>query len=400
VTAAEAELKKAEADLAVLRRPQQPPLAEALAAAQQGVVVARLNLEKVQGSADPAEVAAAQLELNKAVAELAGLQRPAQGPLPEEIAAAEQIIVAARAKVAKLIGPPNPADVTAARLDLDRAKADLRTLEFGPTPAGRAAGRQAVAAAKARLAQVLQPLRVEEIAARLEVAKAKAALVVLHARGGPGSSIDIRLARLKVKAARARLDSARVAQRLLTVRAPLGGTVTALLTARGAPVDASTPVVALADLENLAVSVDLSEFDAAKVRRGQKAVVNVDALGGKSFPGKVLFAALTGTDTGGVVTFPVRVALTRAAGLKPGMNVSVRIIVAQRADAVQVPLEAVSRDDENRPILTVIGGSGATSERRVKLGLANNKNVEIVTGLRAGERVELAESQASQGGEE
>jgi RND family efflux transporter MFP subunit len=400
VNAAEAELKRAEADLAVLRKAQQPPLAEALAAAQQAVVVARLNLEKVQGSPDPAQVAAAQLELNKALAELAGLQRPAQGPLPEEIAAAEKIIEAARAKLAKLIGPPNPPDVTAARLDLERAQADLRTLQAGPTPAGRAAAGEAVAAARARLQQVLQPGRLDVVLARLELAKANAAMAVLRTRGGPGSPIDIRLARLKVKSAQARVDSARSAQRLLTVRAPSDGTVTALLSAQGAPVDASTPIVTLADLAHLAVSVDLSEFDAAKVKRGQRTVVKVDALGGKAFPGKVVFAALTGTDNGGVVTFPVRVGLERAAGLKPGMNVSVRIIVAQRADAVQVPLEAVSHDDENRPILTVIDGSGATSERRVKLGLANNKNVEIVSGLRVGERVELAESQAGQGGEE
>ena len=112
----------------------------------------------------------------------------------------------------------------------------------------------------------------------------------------------------------------------------------------------------------------------------------------------MLFAALTGTDNAGVVTFPTRVGLTRSAGLKPGMNVSVRIIVAERRNVVAVPLEAVSRDDEDRPFVTVEPGSGRTSIRRVKLGLANNKNVEIVKGLRAGERVVLAESQG--GGEE
>jgi multidrug efflux pump subunit AcrA (membrane-fusion protein) len=80
------------------------------------------------------------------------------------------------------------------------------------------------------------------------------------------------------------------------------------------------------------------------------------------------------------------------------MNVSVHIVVAQRRDVVQVPLEAVSRDEDDNPIVTTIDSSGGAAPRKVKLGLANNKNVEIVRGLRAGDRIELPESQG--GGEE
>jgi multidrug efflux pump subunit AcrA (membrane-fusion protein) len=75
------------------------------------------------------------------------------------------------------------------------------------------------------------------------------------------------------------------------------------------------------------------------------------------------------------------------------MNVSVRIVVARRPDVVQVPLDAVLRDDEDRPFVNVVTPSGETAEREVQLGLANNRNVEIVEGLEAGERVEVAESE-------
>ena len=160
----------------------------------------------------------------------------------------------------------------------------------------------------------------------------------------------------------------------------------------GAPADATTPVVTVADLAHLAVNVDVSEFDAAQVREGLPATVRVDALGGKPFPGKVLFVGLTGVENGGVVTFPVRIGLTRIAGLKPGMNVSVRIVVAERRRVVHVPLEAVTRNDAGKPLVTVIDSSGQTSERRVTLGLANNKDVEIRHSLKARERVVLGGS--------
>jgi len=125
-----------------------------------------------------------------------------------------------------------------------------------------------------------------------------------------------------------------------------------------------------------------------------RAVVSVDALGGKSFRGKVLFAALTGTSTGGVVTFPVKVGIPQANGLRPGMNVSVRIIVARRHAVVRVPLGAVSRDEEDKAFVTVVDAKGTTSARLVTLGLTGNESVEIVRGLRAGERVVLPETQA------
>ncbi len=402
VSAATAELRKAEADLAALLRPPAGPLPEEIAAAQRAVTVAKENLADAQAAVppDPAAIRAAQLELDRAVAELAVLLRPPAAPSAEEIAAARAAVEAARRKLVKLLSPPSPADVTAARLELERARAELRALEAGPSHAALAAAREAVYFARARLAQLFGPsLRTDITPARLDLRRAQADLAVLRARGGPGSWIDVAFARLKVRAARAQLASARLAERLLTVRAPSDGTVTALLTVNGAPVDVSTPIVAVNGLDRLGVSIDLSEFDVARVRRGMRAVVSVDALGGKSFPAKVLFAALMGNDNGGTVTFPVRLGLTRAAGLRPGMNVSVRIIVAERHDVVQVPVDAVSHDAEDRPFATVINGSGDTSTRKLKLGLANNKSVEVESGLRDGERVVLAASQ-DEGGEE
>jgi HlyD family secretion protein len=254
-----------------------------------------------------------------------------------------------------------------------------------------AAATEALGAARARLRQLLgPPLRSDATAARLDVRKALADLAVLRARGGPGSPTDIGIARLKVQAARAKLAVAEFGARQLTARATSSGVVTAVLTVPGAPVDPTTPIATVADLRHLAVSVALSEFDAARVKRGQRALVSIDALGGKRFPGKVRFEALTGVDTGGVVTFPVHVTLKHIVGVKPGMNASVRIVVAIRRNVVRVPLEAVSQGDGQSATVTVLTANGKTEVRKVKLGLSNNKDVEVRDGLNAGERVVLA----------
>ena len=402
VSAARLDVKRAEADVETLLGGSPQAHAEAILISQHNVQLAQERLDRILAPPSAADVAVAQADVRRAESDLAVLFKPGAGtvPVPEEITAARAAIDAARQKLTRLLAPPSPADVTAARLDLERAQAELRRLEAGPSPAALAAARQALHTARARLNQLLgPPLPSDVAAARQEVFRAEADLAVLRARGGPASPLDVALARLKVVAAQLRLASARVSEPLLTVRAPSSGTVTALLTVPGAPVDPSTPIAAVADLARLAVDVDLSEFDVARVKPGLRAVVSVDALGGESFSGKVRFAALTGTNTGGVVTYPVRVRIAHADGLRPGMNVSVRIIVAKRLGVLQLPLEAVSRDEEDRATVTVIDAAGETSLRKVTLGLASNDNVEIVKGLRAGERVALPESQTQAEGD-
>jgi HlyD family secretion protein len=398
VSAARLDVRRAEAELETLVGGTPDTHAEAVRIAQQNVQLAQERLDRVL-TPSAADVTAAEADVRKAESDLAVLFKPDRGTVPEELVAARAAVTAARAKLARLLAPDS-ADMTAARLELVRAQAELRRLEAGPSPTAVGAARQAVDAARARLAQLLAPPLASDVAAaRLDVLRAEADLAALRVRGGPASALDVALARMKVVATQLRLGSARGAKPLLTVRAPSRGTVAALLTAPGAPVDPLTPIATVADLDHLAVSIDLSEFDLAQVRPGQRAIVSVDALGGKSFPGKVLFAALTGTTSGSVVTFPVRVGLAPARGLRPGMSVSVRIIVAKRLDVVGVPLEAVSRDEEDRALVTVIDGAGKSTSRKVTLGLSNNKIVEILKGLRAGERVALPESQG-QGAEE
>jgi HlyD family secretion protein len=212
----------------------------------------------------------------------------------------------------------------------------------------------------------------------------------MKTRGTPGTPTDIGLSRLKVNRARIMLASALQTRRALTVRAPSAGTVTALSSVRGAPVDTTTPIATVSDLAELAVRIDLSEFDVAGVRIGHKADVSIDALGGESVTGKVTFVNATGTESNGIVTFPVHIQVPGAEGIKPGMNVSVRIVVKRKSNVLQVPLEAVNEEGDE-PIVTVLDSAGEPAPRVVETGLENSKNVEIVKGLREGERVELLE---------
>ena len=176
------------------------------------------------------------------------------------------------------------------------------------------------------------------------------------------------------------------------MRAPASGTVTSLLTETGSAVDATTPLARVQDLSNLVVNVALTEFDVSRTRIGSATRIGADALGGRQFTGEVIDVALTGTDSGGVVTFPVIMSIDEPTGLRPGMSVSARVVTASVADAVRLPLEAIEDREGRTATVSVRTRSGDVEEREVRLGLVGGAYAEVRSGLRAGEKVVLPAS--------
>jgi multidrug efflux pump subunit AcrA (membrane-fusion protein) len=160
-----------------------------------------------------------------------------------------------------------------------------------------------------------------------------------------------------------------------------------VLSAEGSSVDSTTPLMRVQDLENLVVSLNLTEFDVSRTRVGALARISADALGGEPYVGDVADVALSGGNRGGVVTFPVIVSIDDSEGLRPGMSVSVRVVVARHSNVVRVPLDAIEDREGKEATLSVRTGSGETKERTVTLGLIGARFAEVRDGLRAGEKV-------------
>ncbi len=376
VAAARSELARAVADLHSSRA---SPIA--ITAAETAVATAQQNLQILTGAPDPAELAAAQLEVAKAILEQQSLSPT---PTPAESTAAQLAVTAAQQKLNQLIHPL-PSVVSAAQGELAKAKLDLAAVRSTRQGTGLSAMRAAVKAARTRLHQ-LRPTADVIATAQSDVRKAQADLAILRQRGAPASAIDLALARLFVAVSRQRVGLAQHLAGELTVRARSTGTVTSLLTTPGAAVDPATPLMRVQDLGNLVVALDLSEFDVGHVRVGELTRVSVDALGGRTYKGRVIDLAPSGTDVGGVVNFPVIIALQGTGGgsasVRPGMSVSARIVTRIQRDVVRIPAAAVSGGK-----VTVRESSGAQTTRPVKLGLEGPQLVEVKSGLQPGDRV-------------
>lgn len=378
VAAARADLSRSVSELHASRATRR-----AITVAEMAIATAEQGLQKLLGPPDPAEVAAAQVDVANAVLAQTTLSPEA---IPAEKAAAQQAVTAAQLKLEALSHPPAVA-VAAAQAELAKAELDLEALVATRSGPGLAALRAAVAAAKARLRH-LRPTKATISTVQAEVRRARADLAVLRQRGAPASVTERELARLKVVVGEQRLGQSERLASELTVRAPTAGTITGVLTALGAPVDPSTPLMRVQNLGNLVVALQLSEFDVAHVHVGELTRVSVDALGGRQLKGTVIDVSPIGTEVSGVVNFPVTIALqpgSRSSGVRPGMSVSARIVTEMRRNALRVPAAAVSGGE--RPTVKAREGRGPLERRPIQIGLRTPNAVEVRSGLQAGAQV-------------
>lgn len=187
--------------------------------------------------------------------------------------------------------------------------------------------------------------------------------------------------------ANAGMVTARRAQELATLRAPIGGVVTRMTAVLGAPADAGQPLVEIVDPRQLEVVLGLSPAEAARVRAGAiVAVAAGEREGGEALGEGVVTGVAAAVDSTSR-SVAVRARLPRPARpLRIGETVFGRIAVAVRPHAVVVPAEALVPDGEGFKVFVVDQG-GIAHARPVTVGGRNAARAEITRGLVAGETV-------------
>lgn len=164
----------------------------------------------------------------------------------------------------------------------------------------------------------------------------------------------------------------------------------------GATVREHQLLISLPDTSEMTVVVSVHESSIDKVRVGQPAEVVIDALGERSFLGKVTFIAPL-PDTQNQWLNPdlkiYRCEITLGgdtAMLRPGMSASTEIVIDEINDAIAVPIHAVRRRGDHY-FCYVKGPDGKPLIEEVKVGLHNDQHVAVNEGLKEGDEVYLAE---------
>lgn len=312
----------------------------------------------------------AQSQADRDIA-LARYQRLKAGSRPEEIREAEAQLTERRASLERTTN------------DYLRAQAALKANTLTPREAESAKSDHE--SAQAMYEEAKARLRMLRIGSRIE---------------------DIREAKAQLDKAEVSLRAAEDQLSYASIRSPMDGTVikrgieVGEMVSPGVSATAQgTSMLTVADLNQLVIQSDLNQIDTGKVQKRQAVEIRIDAAPGKVFSGhvwKVAPAAEKSSDTtSNIQVFPTKTKIDRSAIkeagelLKPGMSADIDIQVQTKKHVLFLPIESVVRGKGNEGTVTMkpLDPKKKEETRKLKLGVSNDHQLEILEGLSEGDEV-------------
>jgi len=184
----------------------------------------------------------------------------------------------------------------------------------------------------------------------------------------------------------ARLRKTGKAQRRIAVRAPADGVVIEKPAQEGMHIDAGQPLYKTADLSDLWLIAEVQEQDLGLVQPGESAAAQFIAFPGRSFEGRVEF--IYPTLSAETRTARVRIVMPNPdKTLRAAMYASIEIAApAAAGPMLAVPVSAVI-DSGARQVVLIDRGEGRFEPRPVRLGTQGGDWVQVIEGVKAGEKV-------------
>jgi HlyD family secretion protein len=213
------------------------------------------------------------------------------------------------------------------------------------------------------------------------------------------SQAKIAEARAQVAQAKAAAERAAEDVANATIRAPIRGTVLSRDVEVGSPVSSilnlganATLVMTLGDIEQVFVRGKVDEADIGRVRLGQEARIRVETFKDKTFNGRVTQISPMGVEKDNVTNFEVRVSIDNPGKeLKANMTANAEIVLEEHPNSLIVPEAAVTYDAKKTAFVDVLAPGTKTGKKKVevKVGVGNGTKMQILDGLKQGDRVVL-----------
>ncbi|HOX61085.1 MAG TPA: efflux RND transporter periplasmic adaptor subunit [Candidatus Magasanikbacteria bacterium] len=197
--------------------------------------------------------------------------------------------------------------------------------------------------------------------------------------------LDVETAKLTVKQRENSLIDAREKLADYSVRAPFDGVLATFTAKKGDTLSSGATIGTLITKQKIA-TISLNEVDAAKVKVGQKATISFDAIENLEITGEVTELDALGTVTQGVVSYSVKIAFDiQDERVKPGMSVSVTIILSSKPDVLLISSSAIKTKNGTKYVEVL--ENGLPTQKTITTGDSNDTQTEILSGIGTEENV-------------
>ncbi|HET8937521.1 MAG TPA: efflux RND transporter periplasmic adaptor subunit [Polyangiales bacterium] len=252
--------------------------------------------------------------------------------------------------------------------------AEIESAELG-------AAQAAIISARARYAAAHANGRREKELAAAKISSSREAEVAAALEAS--AQADLQAAEGRVRAMGGELNGE---PGILQLRSPLEGRVVARHLLRGQFVEPTLTAFKIADLSRVFVELAVFERDVATIHTGDKVEFTVPGIGHTQVPGRVSYV-------GDEIDLQTKTAAVRVivedapVPLRPGQSVMATIHTSARvAPTLVLPREAVTSVDGKWTVF-VAHGDNSVEPRSIELGRQDGSQVEIIKGLKEGERV-------------
>src|SRR5438067_328397 len=194
------------------------------------------------------------------------------------------------------------------------------------------------------------------------------------------------------KAAAGQLQTAEANVSYSEIRAPISGVVTERPLYPGETAAAGTPMLTIMDVSSVIAKAHIPQDQAALLHVGDAAEITGNGSDEK-FPARITVVS-PATDPSSTTVEVWAQAANAKAKLRPGTTVQVSIQVRKFPDALTIPASAVIKTDSGPAVMAVVTDNKnpkdpvqRAKQQPVKLGIRSGDDVQIISGLQAGQKV-------------
>ncbi|OYX24050.1 MAG: efflux transporter periplasmic adaptor subunit [Flavobacteriales bacterium 32-35-8] len=153
-----------------------------------------------------------------------------------------------------------------------------------------------------------------------------------------------------------------------------------------------TTIATIADMSLMIFEGKVDEAEVGKLKEGKEIKIVLGAIQDKHFPGKLTFVAPKGVEENGAVQFTIKadVNIDNGTNIRAGYSANAEIDLEGK-DSVFSIREALLQYDRitDKPFVEIQTGEGKFERKDVKVGLSDGINVEILEGVKKGDKIKV-----------
>jgi len=383
----------------------------------------KLVQAKITEQANTTQILNSVSEADALVASTAADYNEAEVTYEHSVGAAEQAVLDAKAKVASAAATvkSSEANLNLAQANLDDAKAKyIRThslyvqgfddaqdlddqlanekvnqatvhsnemiVEANQSAYKSAADEEVAAEHQLAITQKLDTSTIQDDKAKWKQAKQALTTAVANKSQIPAYTESLEALYSEVVAAKAALNQAIAQRQYLIVKSSINGTVTQRLFDPGAEATPGSPLLIIQALSPLFLTTSLPVEDSQFVHPGMDLRVQLDSLPGRTFHEKLKDINRAADPTSR--QFMIRSIVDNSSGLfRPGMYCRAELTTTHLQAPITVPREAVKTDTSNTSTVTLVDANNVAHITPVTVGAQDADNIQILSGVKVGDRV-------------